>query len=87
MLGEEHPHTLLSATNLAGNLRALGQDEAARRLNEDTLARSRRVLGENHPDTLTSATNLAADLRALGQHDAANQLDEDTETRRRAAGN
>ncbi|MGH3800279.1 MAG: tetratricopeptide repeat protein, partial [Pseudonocardiaceae bacterium] len=58
-----------------------GEYETARRLNEDTLARRRRVLGEEHPDTLTSASN----LRALGQHEAARQLDEDTETRRRRA--
>jgi hypothetical protein len=36
-------------------------------LDEDTLARSRRVLGEDHPITLASAGNLAADLRALGE--------------------
>ena len=36
-------------------------------LDEDTLARRRRVLGEDHPDTLTSARNLARDLRALGK--------------------
>ena len=36
-------------------------------MDEDTLARRRRVLGEDHPDTLRSANNLAADLRALGE--------------------
>jgi Tetratricopeptide repeat len=65
----------------------LGQYEAARRLDEDTLARLHRVLGKDHPHTLASASNLVADLRALGQHEAAHQLDEDTETRRRASGN
>ena len=50
----------------------------ARALDEDTLARRRRVLGDDHPDTLTSANNLAADLRALGEHAAARELDEDT---------
>ena len=39
----------------------------ARELDEDTLARRRRVLGEDHPDTLTSANNLALDLYALGE--------------------
>ena len=34
---------------------------------EDTLARSRRVLGEDHPGTLSPANNLAVDLRALGE--------------------
>jgi hypothetical protein len=41
----------------------LGEVEAARELNEDTLARRRRVLGEDLPDTLASASILATDLR------------------------
>jgi tetratricopeptide (TPR) repeat protein len=83
MLGEEHPDTLTSARHLALNLRALGQYEAARRLNEETLLRSRRVLGQEHPDTLTSASNLAGNLRGLGQYEAARRLDEDVLARRR----
>ncbi len=67
MLGEDHPSTLASAGNLAFDLRALGENQAARELDQDTLARSRRVLGENHPSTLVSANNLAADLHALGE--------------------
>ena len=67
MLGDDHPDTLSSASNLAIDLRNLGEYQAARELDEDTLARRRRVLGEDHPDTLTSASNLAADLRALGE--------------------
>jgi hypothetical protein len=66
-LGEDHPSTLASASNLAVDLRALGETQAARDLDEDTLARRRRVLGEGHPDTLTSASNLAVDLRALDE--------------------
>jgi tetratricopeptide (TPR) repeat protein len=83
VLGEEHPDTLTSASNLALNLWGLGRYEAARRLNEDTLARSRRVLGEEHPDTLNSASNLVADLWSLGQYEAARQLAEDTLAGRR----
>ena len=37
-------------------------------LDEDTLARRRRVLGEDHPDTLASADGLAVSLRAVGGH-------------------
>ena len=69
MLGEDHPDTLTSANNLAIDLRALGEDQAARDLDQDTLARRRRVLGEDHPDTLTSANNLPTDLRELGEAD------------------
>jgi len=46
-----------------------GRYAEARDLDQDTLARFRRVLGEDHPDTLASADNLAADLRALGEAD------------------
>jgi hypothetical protein len=45
----------------------LGEYQAARELDEDTLTRRRRVLGEDHPSTLNSARNLAADLRKLGE--------------------
>ena len=64
-------------------LKNFGQYQAARELDEDTLARRRRVLGEDHPDTLLSARNLAADLRNLGEYQAARELDEDTLARRR----
>ena len=67
MLGEDHPDTLTSASNLAVDLRNLGEYQAARELDEDTLARRRRVLGEDHSQTLRSADNLARDLRALGE--------------------
>jgi len=48
----------------------LGETQAARELDEDTLTRKRRTLGEDHPDTLASASNLANDLRALGEPQA-----------------
>ena len=62
-LGEDHPDTLASASNLAVRLAELGEYQAARELNEDTLARRRRVLGEDHPNTRTSAA-FAIFLRA-----------------------
>ena len=83
VLGDDHPDTLTSASNLAVDLRALGEYQQARDLDEDTLARRRRVLGDDHPDTLTSANNLAVDLSALGEHQQARALDEDTLARRR----
>jgi hypothetical protein len=65
------------------DLSELGDHRGARDLDEDTLARMRRVLGEDHPDTLNSASNLAGHLRALGDDQAARDLDEDTLARRR----
>jgi Tetratricopeptide repeat len=64
LLGQNHPDTLASASELAIDLRNLGQVRAARDLDQDTLDRRRRVLGEDHPDTLATANKLAADLRA-----------------------
>jgi hypothetical protein len=64
LLGQNHPDTLASASELAIDLRNLGQERAARDLDQDTLDRRRRVLGEDHPDTLATANKLAADLRA-----------------------
>ena len=43
----------------------MGDHEAARELDADTLRRRRRVLGKGHPDTRRSAENLARDRRAL----------------------
>jgi hypothetical protein len=39
VLGEEHPDTLISTSNLAADLRELGQYDATRQLDEDTLTR------------------------------------------------
>ena len=84
VLGEDHPDTLLSATNLAADRGALGEYERARQLDEDTLSRYRRVLGEDHPATLRSANNLAADLRELGEYERARQLEEHVRSHRRS---
>jgi Tetratricopeptide repeat len=48
-LGEDDPSTLRCASNLAADLRMLGEAHAARDLDQDTLDRRRRVLGEDHP--------------------------------------
>jgi tetratricopeptide (TPR) repeat protein len=83
-LGAGHPRALTSAANLATILRALGDHQQARTLNEDTLTRSRSILGDNHPSTLISANNLAYNLYALGDYQQARALNEDTLTRRRS---
>ena len=64
-------------------LSAMGEYQQARTLDEDTLARRRRVLGEDHPDTLTSANLLANDFYTLGGYQQARTLYEDTLARRR----
>ncbi|MFD9735254.1 FxSxx-COOH system tetratricopeptide repeat protein [Umezawaea sp. NPDC059074] len=81
--GEDDLTTLAFTNNLAIQLRALGEHQAARELDEDSLARCRRLLGDDHPETLGSANNLAIDLGELGEHQAARELNEDTLARRR----
>lgn len=54
-------------------------------LDEDTLARRRRVLGEDHPDTLAAAFQLVGALIGLGEHHAARELNDDIIARRPAA--
>jgi hypothetical protein len=83
VLGEDHPDTLASATNLVMLLGAVGEDQAARELGEDILARRRRVLGEDHPDTLWSAFTVVGELAELGEYQAAKELNEDILARRR----
>jgi hypothetical protein len=82
-LGDDHENTRAAATYLAWALRDMGRSAEARELDEDTLARRRRILGEDHPDTLNSASNLATNLSNLGEYQAARELNEDTLARRR----
>ncbi len=78
VLGETHPDTLSSRSNLAAAYRAAGRLEKAIPLYERTLADREEVLGETHPDTLTSRSNLAAAYRAAGRLEKAIPLYERT---------
>ena len=82
-LGDDHGDTLAVAYYLAWALRDVARYAEARQLDEDTLARRRRVHGDDYPDTLNSAGALAVDLRNLGEYQAARELDEDTLARYR----
>lgn len=63
---DHHPLTLAAEVNLAVVLRAAGDRDEARRLDERALARLTEQLGEQHPYTLAAATNLAGDLFLAG---------------------
>ena len=78
VLGETHPGTLTSRSNLAAAYRAAGRLEEAIPLYERTLADREQVLGETHPGTLTSRSNLAAAYRAAGRLEEAVPLYERT---------
>ncbi|MBV8995924.1 MAG: TIR domain-containing protein, partial [Pseudonocardiales bacterium] len=81
--GPDDDCTLAAANELASAWYDLGDYQQALELDQDTLARQRRVLGDDHADTLRSANNLANRLAVLGQHEAARDLAEDTLARRR----
>jgi hypothetical protein len=82
-LGGDDPQTLSIAHTLASALGDLDRHADARDLDQDSLARERRLRGDDHPNTLHSASSLASDLRALGDVQAARDLDQDTLDRRR----
>ncbi|MER6186410.1 tetratricopeptide repeat protein [Streptomyces sp. NPDC001652] len=86
-LGPDHDDTLQAAHRLARAYDDTQDHERARVLDEDTLARRRRLYGDDDPDILASAHNLAGRLWALGRHEEAVTLDEETlQTRRRCGG-
>jgi len=59
MLGEEHPSTLITMSNLAFKYMNQGRWKEAEELEEQVVEARTRVLGEEHPSTLTSMSNLA----------------------------
>jgi tetratricopeptide (TPR) repeat protein len=65
-LGLDHPDTAQSLNNLAGLLRAQGDDAGARPLFERALAIREKVLGPEDHQTATSLNNLADLLRFQG---------------------
>ncbi len=68
MLGEKHPDTALSYSNLAFNLNAQGKFADAQPLCQKALDLRLDVLGEKHPDTAISYNNLAANLNDQGEY-------------------
>jgi tetratricopeptide (TPR) repeat protein len=77
-LGPDDDCTLAIAHTLASVYHELGQYQQAHALNEDSLARERRLRGDDHTDKLKSAGNLALSLYWIGEYERARELDEDT---------
>lgn len=65
-LGEEHPDTLTSMSDLAEISREQASFNDARKLHERVLEGRRRVLGKEHADTLASLNNLSGALHGQG---------------------
>ncbi|MCA9469990.1 MAG: tetratricopeptide repeat protein, partial [Nitrospira sp.] len=73
-LGEEHPDTLTSMSNLASTLSHQGDYAGAVALQRTVLERRQRILGEEHPDTSISAWNYLNTLLNSGDIETAVQI-------------
>ncbi|MCA2215739.1 FxSxx-COOH system tetratricopeptide repeat protein [Jidongwangia harbinensis] len=81
LLGPHHPHALMTAGGLGGDLRALGRYADARSRDEETYAAWVEYFGEDHPRTLSAKANLAVSLGSAGRPDLAVPLLEDARER------
>ena len=84
LLGEQHPHTLMTAGSLAGDLRAVGRYREALDRDQGTYLAWTELYGEDHPQTLMAANNLGVSLRLSGETTDAMRRNADTFERRRA---
>ena len=73
-LGEEHPGTLTSMSNLASTLSDQGDYAGAVALQRTELERRQRILGEEHPSTSISAWNYLNTLLNSGDIETAVQI-------------
>ncbi len=67
-LGEDHPETAQSYSNVAINLDAQGDYAQAQPLHEKAVAINRRVLSRGHPQSAECDNNLAGNLAAQGEY-------------------
>ncbi|MGD0703753.1 MAG: FxSxx-COOH system tetratricopeptide repeat protein [Trebonia sp.] len=83
LLGEEHPHTLLTRSSLAADLRALGAYQEALALDQETYEfwALRSGFGEDYGGTLSAANSLA--LSSLLNGDFRDALRRDRQTLKR----
>jgi tetratricopeptide (TPR) repeat protein len=87
VVGDAHPNTLASISNLGQLLQARGDLDGAEPLLREALAVSRRTLGDAHPSTLVSINYLGLLLQGRGDLAGAEQLlREALEARRRTLG-
>jgi hypothetical protein len=77
-------HTLITAGNMAADLRSLGRFAEALEIDQDTYSSLKQIFGEDHERTLVAANNLAVDYRLNGDCFTALEYDQDTLERRTA---
>ncbi|MFG2013091.1 FxSxx-COOH system tetratricopeptide repeat protein [Micromonospora sp. NPDC048868] len=83
LIGDSHPHTLMTAGGYGADLRTLGRYREALERSSRTYAASVEVFGEDHRRTLTAANNLAVSYRLMGMFDRALEGDQATNRRQR----
>jgi tetratricopeptide (TPR) repeat protein len=76
ILGIKDPETLVAMGNLATTLKARGNLEGAREIQEEVLEILQQVRGPEHPDTFIAMNNLAETLMAQGELDEACKIQE-----------
>lgn len=87
VLGEKHPDTVTSLSNLGVGYACLGHRQEALVLEKQALDTRREILGDKHPDTAIALGNLGSNYDALGQHQKAKELKEEAlEIRREVLG-
>ncbi|HEY3835116.1 MAG TPA: tetratricopeptide repeat protein [Bryobacteraceae bacterium] len=74
LLGERHPETATTETNLSGLLLAAGRTAESVQMGRAALTAFEATLGSDHPRTATAASNLADALRAQGDRAGAERL-------------
>ena len=74
VLGESHPHTLMTMNNLADTYCSQDRYNDAEDLFKQCLDKRKIVLGDNHPQTLTTINNLADTYKILDKHQEAEDL-------------
>ncbi|KAJ7854469.1 hypothetical protein B0H13DRAFT_1642403 [Mycena leptocephala] len=74
LLGDNHPDTLHTMSNLAKTYSDLGEHRKAEELHVIVLEKQKQLLGDNHPDTLCTVGNLANTYSDLGEHRKAKEL-------------
>ncbi|MFF2045862.1 FxSxx-COOH system tetratricopeptide repeat protein [Kitasatospora sp. NPDC058170] len=77
-LGDTHPDTLATRSNLAAAYQEAGDLDRAIPLHETALAQCEQVLGPTHADTLSSRNNLANAYQSAGHPGRAVPLQETT---------
>ncbi|HSO24924.1 MAG TPA: tetratricopeptide repeat protein, partial [Chondromyces sp.] len=87
VLGEEHPDTLYSISQMGILLQGMGKLDEAEQYYREALEKRRRVLGNEHPDTLISISNMDFLFQSQGKLAEAEPYARDAlEIRRRVLG-